>query len=201
VFNDFQAAAKYLIHQGYTTSDKLCIHGRSNGGLLAAACALQAPELFGCVVASMGLYDMLRFPKFTCGCYWTDEFGDPESPDAFDHLFKYSPVHKAASADAHPPILIHTSDHDDRVVPLHAYKHIPALQHRFKHSRKPLLLRTFRNAGHGVGIPRDQKLDEWMDVYGYIAKTLGLQYREEDPPKEMEQKETERRKKLRTSHL
>ena len=178
VFDDFQAAAKFLSENKYTSPDKIVINGGSNGGLLVGACVNQAPELFGCAVAAVGVMDMLRFHKFTIGYAWCSDFGNPdESEEEFKALYKISPVHNVPKGVQLPPLMLTTADHDDRVSPLHSYKYIAALQHELGESNKaPLLIRIDVKAGHGAGKPLSKRIKESADVYGFIAKSLGLKW-------------------------
>ena len=128
VFDDFIAAAEWLIANGYTSSEKLAIHGGSNGGLLTAACMIQRPELFGAVLVGVPVIDMLRYHLFTSGRYWVAEYGDPADPDHFEFMMKYSPLHNVQPGAAYPPTLVYTADTDDRVVPMHSLKYIATLQ-------------------------------------------------------------------------
>ena len=128
VFDDFIAAAEWLIETGYTSSANLAIHGRSNGGLLTAATLLQRPDLFGAVLCGVPVIDMLRYQRFTAGRYWVAEYGDPDNPEHFEHLIEYSPLHNVTPGTVYPPTLIYTAESDDRVVPMHALKFTAALQ-------------------------------------------------------------------------
>src|SRR4029077_6166083 len=128
VFDDFIAAAEYLIAQRYTSSPKLGIAGGSNGGLLVGAAITQRPELFGAALPAVGVMDMLRFHKFTIGWAWTSDFGDPEKQADFETLLTYSPLHNIKPGSSYPPTLITTSDHDDRVAPAHSFKFAATLQ-------------------------------------------------------------------------
>jgi prolyl oligopeptidase len=171
VFDDFIAAAEHLIATGYTSSAHLGIYGRSNGGLLVTACLVQRPDLFGAAVAMVPVTDMLRYHRFTAGRYWTAEWGSADSPEQFDYLFAYSPLHNVRPA-TYPPVLVTTGDTDDRVVPLHAYKFIATLQTVVGDSG-PGLLRVDRRAGHGLGKPVSKLIDEAADIYTFFLHNLG----------------------------
>jgi len=183
VFDDFQAAAEYLIQEKYTTSSKLTIQGGSNGGLLVAACVNQRPELYGAAIAQVGVMDMLRYQKFTIGYAWCPEYGCSEEKIHFENLIKYSPIHNIRVPEAegvqYPAVLVTTADHDDRVVPAHSYKYAAQLQQIVGKSSKqtnPLLLRVDIKAGHGAGKPTAKRIDEVADIYAFIAETLGLNF-------------------------
>ena len=172
VFDDLIACAEHLIEAGVGTRSTIAIRGRSNGGLLTAAVALQRPDLFGAVVSQVPVTDMLRYQLFTAGRYWTVEYGDAVAdPEAFAWLARYSPYHRAADIDASslPPILITTAETDDRVVPMHSLKLAAALQHAAGGaSEQPLLVRVETRAGHGLGKPTSKLISESADVYGFI---------------------------------
>ena len=149
VFDDFIAAAEYLIASGYTSPQRLAIHGGSNGGLLVGAVVTQRPELFAAAVPEAGPYDMLRNQKFTLGWLAVAEFGSSDDPEQFNYLYKYSPLHNIYEVRSYPAILVTTGDHDDRVFPAHSYKFVATLQEKYKGSN-PVLLRVDKNVGHGV---------------------------------------------------
>jgi prolyl oligopeptidase len=172
VFDDFIAAAEWLIHEGYTNPGQLAIMGRSNGGLLVAACLLQRPDLFGAVVCGVPVTDMLRYHRFTAGRYWVPEYGNAEmNPEHFRFLYAYSPVHNVTRGVAYPPTLITTADTDDRVVPAHAMKFAATLQ-AAQVGEHPILLRIDSKAGHGLGKPMAKHLDEQADLYAFLFHTL-----------------------------
>lgn len=172
VFDDFIAAAEWLIDQGYTKPGKLAIAGGSNGGLLVTACMVQRPDLFGAVVARVPVTDMLRYHKFESGKYWIQEYGNAEQdPEHFRFLFKYSPLHNIRNGTDYPPLLILTADSDDRVAPAHAYKFAARLQDATPDSRR-VLLRVDAQAGHGHGKSMAKRLDEECDVSAFILTQL-----------------------------
>ena len=173
VFDDFIAAGEWLIANGYTTSEKLAIAGGSNGGLLVGACMTQRPDLFGAALPAVGVLDMLRFHKFTIGWAWTAEYGSPEDPEEFKALYAYSPLHQLKSETAYPATLITTADHDDRVVPAHSFKFAAALQ--VAHSGSdPVLIRIETKAGHGAGKPTTKVIEEIVDKWAFLVKTLNF---------------------------
>jgi len=174
VFDDFQAAAEFLIGESWTKPEKLAIGGGSNGGLLVGACLNQRPELYGAAVAHVGVFDMIRFPKFTIGWAWTDDFGDPESKKDFLSLLEYSPYHNTQTKMPYPATMIFTADHDDRVFPAHSFKFGAALQHA-QAGEEPILLRIETKAGHGAGKPTSKALDEIVDQWSFLARELGMQ--------------------------
>lgn len=174
VFNDFIAAAEWLIANGYTSSQRLAINGGSNGGLLVAACMTQRPDLYGAVVCAVPVIDMLRYHKFTVGRYWTGEYGNAEkNADHFKFLYAYSPLHNVKSGVAYPPTLITSADTDDRVVPSHAKKFAATLQ-AAQTGENPILIRIETKAGHGAGKPTTKRIDEAGDIYAFLFKVFGI---------------------------
>jgi len=174
VFDDFIAAAQWLIDSKYTSSDRLAIQGGSNGGLLVAACMVQRPDLFGAVLCHVPVADMLRYHKFTVGRYWVPEYGNAEeNPEDFAFLYKYSPLHNVKKGETYPPTLILTADTDDRVVPMHAKKFAATLQANDS-GQNPILIRTETKAGHGGGKPTTKLIDEAADYYAFLMKTFGM---------------------------
>ena len=174
VFDDFIAAAEWLIDNGYTKSEKLAIAGGSNGGLLVGACMTQRPDLFGAALPAVGVLDMLRFHKFTIGWAWVPEYGSSENPEEFKTLYAYSPLHNLKSGTAYPATLITTADHDDRVVPAHSFKFAAALQ-AAQHGDAPVLIRIETKAGHGAGKPTAKIIEEAADKWAFLVKTLGME--------------------------
>ena len=152
VFDDFIAAAEWLVANGYTNPSKLAISGGSNGGLLVGACLTQRPDLFAAALPAVGVFDMLRFHKFTIGWAWISEYGSPEDPEEFKALYAYSPLHNLKPGTVYPATLITTADHDDRVVPAHSFKFAAALQ-AAQGGSQPILIRIDTKAGHGAGKP------------------------------------------------
>jgi prolyl oligopeptidase len=173
VFDDFIAAAEYLIRERYTSTPKLAISGGSNGGLLVGACMTQRPELFGAALPAVGVMDMLRFHRFTIGWAWKSDYGSSETKAGFDTLIKYSPLHNIRPGVAYPPTLVTTADHDDRVVPAHSFKFAAALQAAQK-GPNPVLIRIETKAGHGAGKPTSKQIEERADVFAFLTKTLGM---------------------------
>lgn len=172
VFDDFIAAAEWLIANGYTRPQRLAIEGRSNGGLLVAACMVQRPELFGAVHCGVPVIDMLRYHHFTAGRYWVSEYGNAsENPEHFRFLSAYSPLHNIKPGVAYPPLIITTADTDDRVVPMHAKKFAAALQ-AADPGAHPLLLRVEMKAGHGLGKPTAKLIEEAADVVSFLWTML-----------------------------
>ena len=171
VFDDFIAAAQWLIAQGYTSTPKLAIGGGSNGGLLVGACMTQRPDLFGAALPAVGVMDMLRFHLFTIGWAWKDDYGSSEDPELFQALFKYSPLHNIKPGTCYPATLITTADHDDRVVPAHSFKFAAALQ-AAQSCDKPTLIRIEVDAGHGAGKPTSKTIEEIADRWAFLVKVL-----------------------------
>jgi len=178
-FDDFIAAAEYLIQQKYTSPNKLAINGGSNGGLLVAACLNQRPDLFGAVIGQVGVLDMLKYDQWTIGYAWASDYGrSRESEEMFKYLLSYSPVHnvQADPARPYPAVLLCTADHDDRVCALHSYKFIATLQSTLGSmptQRAPLVIRIETKAGHGAGVPLSKRIVEQADIIAFMAKMLG----------------------------
>jgi prolyl oligopeptidase len=168
VFDDFIAAAEWLIQERYTSAETLAIMGRSNGGLLVAACMLQRPDLFGAVLCGVPVTDMLRYHRFTAGRFWVPEYGNAETDsEHFRFLYAYSPLHNVRGGVTYPPTLITTGDTDDRVVPSHAWKFAATLQAAHA-GQQPILLRVDTQAGHGLGKPIAKLIDEQTDIYAFL---------------------------------
>lgn len=174
VFDDFIAAAEYLISQGYTARDRLAISGRSNGGLLVGACLTQRPELFGAALPGVGVLDMLRFHKFTIGWAWVSDYGSSDNQEEFAALRAYSPLHNIKPGASYPPTLITTADHDDRVVPAHSYKFAAALQ-AAQAGPAPILIRIETQAGHGAGKPTAKLIEEATDQITFLTWALKME--------------------------
>jgi prolyl oligopeptidase len=173
VFEDFIAAAEYLIAEKYTSTPKLAISGGSNGGLLVGACMTQRPELFGAALPAVGVLDMLRFHKFTIGWAWIDDYGSSDDPGQFKALHAYSPLHNLKPGTAYPPTLVTTADHDDRVVPAHSFKFAATLQ-EVHSGDSPVLIRIETKAGHGAGKPTTKQIEEAADKIAFLVKVLGI---------------------------
>jgi len=174
VFDDFIYAAKYLIHEKYTSSEKLAIVGGSNGGLLVGACMTQQPELFKAAIPIVGVLDMLRYHNFTIGWAWASDYGrSDESEEMFQYLLAYSPLHNIKEGVNYPSTLAITADHDDRVVPAHTFKFISELQAK-DGGENPILVRVETKAGHGAGKPTSKQIEEATDMYGFIMYELGM---------------------------
>lgn len=173
VFDDFIAAAEWLIANKYTRSSRLAISGGSNGGLLVGACMTQRPDLYGAALPAVGVMDMLRFHKFTIGWAWVSDYGSADNAADFPYIYKYSPLHNVKPAK-YPATLITTADHDDRVVPAHSFKFAATLQ-EMQRGKAPTLIRIETKAGHGAGKPTAKIIEEAADRYGFLVKTLGVQ--------------------------
>ena len=174
VFDDFIAAAEWLIANQYTCSAKLAIAGGSNGGLLVGACMTQRPELFAAAMPAVGVLDMLRFHKFTIGWAWCAEYGDPDNEADFQTLYAYSPLHNLKEGTSYPATMITTADHDDRVVPAHSFKFAAALQTAHQ-GDNPVLIRIETKAGHGAGKPTSKIIEEAADKWAFLTANLGLE--------------------------
>lgn len=173
VFDDFIAAAEYLIREKYTSTPKLAISGGSNGGLLVGAVETQRPDLFGAALPAVGVMDMLRFNKFTIGWAWTSDYGSPDDPKQFAVLRAYSPLHNIKPGTHYPPTLITTADHDDRVVPGHSFKFAATMQ-AAQAGSAPILIRIETKAGHGAGKPTTKQIDEAADKFAFLVKNLNF---------------------------
>lgn len=173
VYDDFIAAAEWLIANKYTSPKKLAIQGGSNGGLLVGAVLNQRPDLFGAALPAVGVMDMLRFHKFTAGRYWTSDYGSPDNAEEFKALYAYSPLHNIKEGGKYPAVLITTADHDDRVVPAHSFKYAATLQ-KAQRGDAPILIRIETKAGHGAGKPTAKIIEEQADIYGFLMKNLGM---------------------------
>ncbi|WP_278374119.1 prolyl oligopeptidase family serine peptidase, partial [Idiomarina abyssalis] len=174
VFDDFIAAAEWLINNNYTNKDKLAIQGRSNGGLLVGATMVQRPELFAAALPAVGVLDMLRYQLPSANARgWSSEFGLSENEEDFKTLYEYSPVHNTESGTCYPPTLITTGDHDNRVVPWHSYKFAAALQ-RDQSCDNPILLNVETRAGHGAGTPTWMRIEEHAENWAFLHKHLGM---------------------------
>ncbi|QTD55675.1 prolyl oligopeptidase family serine peptidase [Parasphingorhabdus cellanae] len=174
VFDDFIAAGEYLIAEGITPKDGLAIEGRSNGGLLVGAVMNQRPDLFTTGHAAVGVMDMLRFDRFTAGRYWVDDYGYPSKEADFRKLLSYSPYHNIQDGTNYPALMVSTADTDDRVVPGHSFKYTARLQ-ALNTGDKPHLIRIETRAGHGSGKPTDKLIEEYSDIYGFMADAVGLE--------------------------
>jgi prolyl oligopeptidase len=172
VFDDFIAAAEFLIKEKYTSPQKLAISGRSNGGLLVGACMTQRPDLYAVALPGVGVLDMLKFHKFTIGWAWVVEYGSSERSEAeFQNLLRYSPLHNLKKGTSYPATLVTTADHDDRVVPAHSYKFIATLQEMHQ-GTNPVLIRIDEKAGHGAGKPTAKVIEEWADIWAFVWENL-----------------------------
>jgi prolyl oligopeptidase len=175
VFDDFIYAAKYLIAEGYTSSEKLAIAGGSNGGLLVGACMTQEPSLYKVAFPAVGVLDMLRYHKFTVGWGWVPEYGSSEqSKEMFEYLLGYSPLHNVKAIDYYPSTMVTTADHDDRVVPAHSFKFTATLQEKAANNKNPLLIRIDQNAGHGAGMPTSKRLAKQADIWSFMFWEMGI---------------------------
>ncbi|CAH7260430.1 Prolyl endopeptidase [Vibrio chagasii] len=175
VFDDFIAAAEFLIAENYTSNDKLAIRGGSNGGLLVGTCMTQRPELFQVALPAVGVLDMLRYHTFTSGEGWAYDYGtSAQSKEMFEYLLGYSPVHNVVRGVDYPATLVTTADHDDRVVPAHSYKFIAELQDKHE-GGAPVMIRIDVNAGHGAGMPLSKAIDLTADIYAFTLFNMGVE--------------------------
>jgi prolyl oligopeptidase len=173
VFDDFIAAAEWLIQEHVTSTPKLAIAGGSNGGLLVGACITQRPELYGAALPAVGVMDMLRFHTFTIGWAWKDDYGSSEDPEQFQAIYRYSPLHNIKPGTCYPPTMVTTADHDDRVVPAHSFKFAAALQ-AAQGCDNPVLIRIETKAGHGAGKPTAKLIEEAADRWAFLVKVLDV---------------------------
>ena len=174
VFDDFLAAAGWLVASGLTRPERIAIGGRSNGGLLVGAAITQRPDLFGCALPAVGVHDMLRYHRFTIGWSWVGEYGSSDDAEQFRTLHEYSPLHRVRPGTRYPPTLVLTGDHDDRVVPAHSFKFAAALQ-AAQTGEAPVLLRVESRAGHGGGRPLDRRIEEAADLWAFAFRALGME--------------------------
>jgi prolyl oligopeptidase len=173
VFDDFIAAAEWLINNKYTSTPKLAIRGGSNGGLLIGAALTQRPDLFGATLPLVGVMDMLRFQKFTIGWGWTSDYGSSDNAEDFKYLYAYSPLHNLKPGTKYPPTMVATADHDDRVVPGHSFKFTATMQ-ADQAGMAPVLIRIETKAGHGAGKPISKTIEEMADEWSFVAHNLGM---------------------------
>jgi prolyl oligopeptidase len=174
VFDDFIAAAEYLVREKYTQPSRLAVYGRSNGGLLVGAVLTQRPGLFGAALPAVGVLDMLRYHTASANArQWSSDYGLAENPDEFKALKAYSPVHNVRDGVCYPPTLVTTADRDDRVVPWHSYKFAAELQ-RVQTCTNPVLIRVETRAGHGAGKPIWMQIEDFADQFGFVANALKL---------------------------
>jgi prolyl oligopeptidase len=173
VFDDFIAAAEWLIENKYTSTPKLAIGGGSNGGLLVGAALTQRPDLFGATLPAVGVMDMLRFQEFTIGWAWVSDYGSSKNADEFKALYAYSPLHNIKPGNSYPPTMVTTADHDDRVWPGHSFKFAAALQ-AAQAGTAPILIRIETKAGHGAGKPTAKVIEEVADRWAFLVKTLAM---------------------------
>lgn len=176
VFDDFIAAAQFLIDEKYTCKEKLAIMGGSNGGLLVGAAMTQRPDLFSVAIPQVGVMDMLRYHKFTIGWTWKSDYGSSETKEGFDYLIKYSPLHNLKKGIQYPATLAFATNHDDRVVPMHTFKFIATLQ-EFHAGTNPALVRIQTQTGHGAGTPTNIQIEEATDLWSFIFYNLGMKFK------------------------
>ena len=177
VFDDFIAAAQFLIDKKYTNPSKLAMRGGSNGGLLIGAVMTQRPDLFKVAIPQVGVMDMLRYHKFTIGWAWATEYGRSDNKEDFENLYKYSPLQNLKPGVKYPATLVTTADHDDRVVPAHSFKFAATLQ-ADNDGTNPTLIRIETKAGHGAGKPTSKQIDEAADIWSFVMYNLGMDFKE-----------------------
>ena len=180
-FDDFIAAAEYLIREGYTRADKLAIRGGSNGGLLVGAAMVQRPELFRAVACHVPLLDMVRYHRFGSGKTWISEYGSADDPKQFEALYAYSPYHHVKPQTAYPALLMMSADSDDRVDPMHARKFTAAIQHATTSGRR-ILLRVETKAGHGGGDMIKKAVEADTDEFSFLFSELGMPVKPRQSP-------------------
>lgn len=178
VFDDFIAAAEYLVAEGWTQPRRLAVMGRSNGGLLVGAVVNQRPDLFGAALPAVGVMDMLRYDLFTAGRFWVDDYGSSSNAEEFEALRAYSPYHNIEDGTKYPAILVTTADRDDRVVPGHSFKYAAELQDS-QGGEAPVLIRIQTRAGHGTGKPTQKVIEEYADMWAFLLANLGMELPEE----------------------
>ncbi len=174
VFDDFIAAAEYLIKEKYTSKKRLAIFGGSNGGLLIGAVVNQRPDLFRVAIAAVGVMDMLRFQRFTIGWAWVSEYGSSENKEQFNYIYKYSPLQNIRKGLNYPAMLITTADHDDRVFPAHSFKYAATMQAKYK-GKNPILIRIETKVGHGAGTSTTKTINLYTDIFSFMFYNMGLQ--------------------------
>ena len=177
VFDDFIAAAQFLVDKKYTNPSKLAMRGGSNGGLLVGAVMTQRPDLFKVAIPQVGVMDMLRYHKFTIGWAWATEYGRSDDKDDFENLYKYSPLQNLKPGVKYPATLVTTADHDDRVVPAHSFKFAATLQ-ADNDGTNPTLIRIETKAGHGAGKPTSKQIEEAADIWSFVMYNLGMDFKE-----------------------
>ncbi len=173
VFDDFIAAAQWLVEHKYTAKDKLAIGGGSNGGLLVGATLTQRPDLFAAALPAVGVMDMLRFHKYTIGWGWAEEYGSSDDPNYFKALYGYSPLHNIKPGTSYPATLITTADHDDRVFPAHSFKYATTLQ-EMNDGKNPTLIRIETKVGHGAGTSTSKSIELYTDLWSFMFYNMGI---------------------------
>jgi prolyl oligopeptidase len=173
VFDDFIAAAEYLVRAGYTSPGRLAVRGGSNGGLMVGVLMNQRPDLFKVAIVQVGVMDMLRFQKFTIGWAWVGEYGSSDNAEQFEYLYKYSPLHNIKEGIDYPAALVTTADHDDRVFPAHSFKYIAALQEKYK-GKNPVLIRIETKVGHGAGTSTSKNIELYADIYSFMFHNMDI---------------------------